>query len=171
MKRLYIRKVTIVFIITVFTMSVLPAATHAAVKRYWPDKFKPYWTYIGFTNRFHLQVPDRATFAAGAPTPFENWQGWVEVKLPVGKKITRVTLVHKNPSGTYARLSLYRVKFGKEAELLAFGESNQWSLDPREEVIPFEDGAEQMVMKGYRYYLLADCEANSSLRGVKIRYK
>ncbi len=92
-----------------------------------------------------------------------------QIKLPVGKNITKFTHYHAGSGTPYTSAYLYRTKMGEDFETVVHSSSS----DSNNVVIPVEGTIYiPKIKSGYTYWLyVISNNSNSFFKGIKINYK
>ncbi len=92
-----------------------------------------------------------------------------QVKLPVGKTITKFTHYHSGSGTPHTSAYLYRTKMGEPWETVAISSS----FDSSNVVIPVQGTIYiPKIKSGYTYWLyVISSNPNSFFKGIKIKYK
>ncbi len=141
-----------------FLVEFTAIASIAGVKTIRPDQLQPASTSHDYEQNAHFFRSLNTTQAALTTV----------VKLPVGKKITKIIHYHKGV-GAATAIWLYRTKMGEPWETIAHGLTNEVSND----IIPVEATIFiPKIKSGYTYWLHAvSYNSDSYFNGIKIYYK
>jgi hypothetical protein len=154
-------------------LSVLLQATAPAGELgLWPDMFRDDALPVNGDNTslLVLKNPDSVTVLE-TYVPKTFWQGWMEVKLPVGTKINSVVYYHGgggNHTGRNTRATLYRVKLGEEGQIVSQGVS--YLATPETVTMHEQYPGRLKIKEGYRYYFYLTATEGTKVRGAKITY-
>jgi hypothetical protein len=148
-------------VVLVSAALLTPIIAQAGSVKIWPDQLKA-------TDPGCAYYQDATSLAA------ESCDFTAPVNLPVGARITKITLYRiLYPSATTS-LSLERIKMGNLSNTLAEGEGST-NVEGEVEVVdvPFtvEPPSDPVVRAGYRYYIHVWTSGWAQFRGAKIDYR
>ncbi len=134
-------------------------ASYAGVKTIRPDQlqvFKSDAVYEQCADYLRSTTTSEASFTA-------------QIKLPVGKSITKFTHFHSGSGTPYTSVYLYRTKMGEPWDTVV----QSSSYDSSSLVIPVEGNIYiPKIKSGYTYWLyVVSNNLNSFFKGIKIKYK
>lgn len=158
-----------VIVIVVVLVVASASGSVAGKKRIKPSDLKP-----RLSDSVYFQDDGGVRSGNNAPVRF-----WAEVKLPVGKTITKLAYYHSGFSGatepahgTY--VSLWEKKFGAFYSLdpLMKVGSSEYGLGMRTVTTTLEPYENGKIKNGYTYSLLVTSDnENSWIHGIEITYK
>lgn len=137
-------------------------ASHAGKKKIWPDQLLP-----ESSNEVYTQN----TFEIFPALSSGDAYFYARVKLPLGKKVTKLTYHYPNYASTTSRVYLMRSNMLDYQETMAVAYSANTGTGGR---LAAEDDTINFakIKSGYTYWVRAYCEnPNGRIRGIIITYK
>jgi hypothetical protein len=150
------------------TALLLPAAAGAGVKSFTPEDFRA----LDPSAESYFIVP-----AYASSDDLSNAYFWAPVKLPVGVRIKKLTLLSWGGGNPHSSVKLIRTRTGKQPLTLMQVIDNIVNTQTSPPTVtstktPFTSPEDLVVRKGYRYHLeFRSAHHASYIHAARVRYR